>query len=722
MNEEVNELKPQLLGIHALNSFAMNNSASRGFMFASHFTQHLVTNGMQEKIIQAGPEQELAKYTLGVRMPENGKIIAVIQKYPSGVGLDSLKLNPETLVVYENAENGMIDCFTIPGFRSFHQYFGWPCEPREGLDHLRPGAFIPKDTVFADTPGVKDGNSYMYGRNVNVAYMSIPAVAEDGIVVARGELQNWKYKVYDTRIVEWGSNSFPIDIYGRGKPFPDIGEEVRDDGLLMALRPYEQDMFAVDIGIHDLTRIDYVFDKPTYVRHGKGRVVDLEIISNNNPLRNMPIGMADQADKYVQAYLRYQKEILAVEDRLRYERKQKYGTGQAKLFLSPRFNKVLVRALALTNYRSDQMKQILKLLYRKEQIDEYYAKFVIEYEVTPNLGDKLSNSSGSKGVICKIMEDHEMPVRPDGVRADMIIDPGPVFHRMNIGQAYEQYITCAVHDVVARITCKLGFIPTVHMEHFDNRPEVTQDQILEMNPELIAECYAYLMTFYRVFNDTMPEFFGNLSREDQAEHLCDIINAGVCYLYLPVDNPRLPDAIVEDIERLFQPTHTTVVYGDLAKRHVETVKKIRIGKVYMFLLDKPASEWSATSTARLQHFGILSSVTKSEKFAYPYRNSPTRLSGETESRIFACYTGPESIAEMFDRTNNPITRRNVYWNLLEAENPSQIKRIVDRNVVPLGASRPIQIVNHIFMCSGFRPEYYPEVAVLPNRKKEGLTR
>lgn len=705
-SEMVNELRPELLGLHALNPLAYTNSASRSCMFASHFTQHLVTNGMQERILYSGLEQEMAKYTLGIRMPANGKIIEVIPRYPPGVGQGSIAMNPEFLVVYENQETGEIDCFNVPMYRSFHQYFGWPCVPKEGMEQLRPGANIRKDTVFVDTPGVKDGNSYMCGRNVPVAYMSIPSVSEDGIAVERKELENWKYRLYDVRSVSWGRDHFPVNIYGKDKPFPDIGEMVHESGLLMALRPYDPDMFAIDMSNANMEKLDYVFDKQTYARPGKGRVIDIEILSNNLPIRNTPLGMSAHADKYVRALQRYYQTVIQVEERLRYERKKKYGV--ANLNISPRFNKVLVRAMAITNHHAERIKQNLTLIHRKEKIDEYFAKFVIEYEFTPGMGDKLSNYSGSKGVICKIMEDHEMPIRPDGLRAKMIIDSSPIFHRMNLGQSYEQFMTCAAYDVTIRITHQLGLIPSLLVTDFENRPEVDTDAILSLDPDRVAQVYDYLMEFYRVFNDVMPNFFGKLSREGQAEHLADIVNEGICTIYLPVDNPKLPKQIVRELRQRFNPTFTPVKYVDQSGQQVTTKKAVRIGFVYMLLLDKIASEWSATSAARLQHFGILSSVTKSEKFAYPYRNSPTRLSGETESRIFAGYSGQESIAEMFDRTNNPVTRRNIYWNLLDAENPSQIDQIVDRDIVPLGASRPIQIVNHVFMCAGFKPVYQPE--------------
>lgn len=705
-NEQVNELKPELLGIHALNPFAMNNSASRGYMFASHFTQHLVTNGLEDRIIYAGPEQELAKYTLGVRMPVDGKIIQVIPKYPPGVGKDSIAMNPESLVIYENQETGEVDCFTIPLYKSFHQYFGWQCVPKEGMDLLRTGAYIPKDTVFVDTPGVKDGNSYMYGRNVPVAYMSIPGVSEDGIVIARSEAENWKYRIYDVRTVSWGKDHFPVNVYGPNKAFPDIGEYLREDGLLMALRPYDPDVFAIDMTQRGMESVDIYFDKQTYVHPGKGRLIDIEILSNTHNTRNTPIGMSEHADKYVLALLRYYRLIIQTEERLRMERKQKYGV--ATLNVSPRFSRTLVRAMAITNHHAERMGQNLRLAHRKEPIDEYFAKFVIEYELKPNEGDKFSNSSGSKGIICKIMEDHEMPVRPDGLRAKMIIDPGPVFHRMNVGQLYEQYMTCAALDVTLRITQRLGIITTLTMEEFDSRPTLTPESILERNPLAVAEVYDYLMAFYRVFNDIMPDYFERLEEYQRAEHLSDIINQGICNIFLPVDNVKSPKKIVLELKHRFRPTRTPVKYVDASGKQVTTKRPVRIGYVYMFLLDKIAAEWSATSLARLQHFGILSSVTKSEKFAYPYRNSPTRLAGETESRIFAGYSGEESIAEMFDRTNNPVTRRNIYWNLLQNENPSRIDNIVDRNQIPLGASRPIQIINHIFMCAGFKPTYTPE--------------
>jgi hypothetical protein len=126
------------------------------------------------------------------------------------------------------------------------------------------------------------------------------------------------------------------------------------------------------------------------------------------------------------------------------------------------------------------------------------------------------------------------------------------------------------------------------------------------------------------------------------------------------------------------------------------------------LLEKIADDWSSVSSGKLQHFGILSPITKAEKFSYPYRNSPVRTIGETEGRIFASYCGREAIAEMMDRSNNPMTQRNVIWNILQSDKPTNIDSVVDRNYVSLGGSKPIQLIKHMFECAGFIPYYEPE--------------
>ena len=69
-----NELRPEFLGVSALNSFAGQCSPSRATMAAGQIAQRLVIEGGNEKRILSGLESEFAKYTFSIKMPEDGKI------------------------------------------------------------------------------------------------------------------------------------------------------------------------------------------------------------------------------------------------------------------------------------------------------------------------------------------------------------------------------------------------------------------------------------------------------------------------------------------------------------------------------------------------------------------------------------------------------------------------------------------------------------------------
>ncbi|OGK31453.1 DNA-directed RNA polymerase subunit beta [Candidatus Roizmanbacteria bacterium RIFCSPLOWO2_01_FULL_42_14] len=59
------------------------------------------------------------------------------------------------------------------------------------------------------------------------------------------------------------------------------------------------------------------------------------------------------------------------------------------------------------------------------------------------VGDKLAGRHGNKGVISKILPEHDMPYLEDGTPVDMVISPLSVISRMNLGQLYETMLGIA---------------------------------------------------------------------------------------------------------------------------------------------------------------------------------------------------------------------------------------------------------------------------------------
>lgn len=63
------------------------------------------------------------------------------------------------------------------------------------------------------------------------------------------------------------------------------------------------------------------------------------------------------------------------------------------------------------------------------------------------VGDKLANRHGNKGVVAKILPPEDMPHLPDGTPVDIVLNPLGVPSRMNLGQILETHLGIAGYDL-----------------------------------------------------------------------------------------------------------------------------------------------------------------------------------------------------------------------------------------------------------------------------------
>jgi DNA-directed RNA polymerase subunit beta len=63
------------------------------------------------------------------------------------------------------------------------------------------------------------------------------------------------------------------------------------------------------------------------------------------------------------------------------------------------------------------------------------------------VGDKLANRHGNKGVVSIIVPEEDMPFLPDGRRIDIILNPLGILARMNMGQIFETHLGWAAHKL-----------------------------------------------------------------------------------------------------------------------------------------------------------------------------------------------------------------------------------------------------------------------------------
>lgn len=695
-----NELAMPLVAMHALNPAVAYNAPARGTMFAGHFAQRPVIEGSEPSLFQTGAEEEFGKYTFSVKMPEDGTILAVIERYKSGVTNAGIEFNPETYVFYQADKTGEIDYFVIPYYASFHPTFGFKYEMKPASKFLRAGNSFEKDTVFADSPAVKGESHYTYGKNLNVIYMSHPNVGLDGYVINRDALKHFAFRVYETRSIEVGANNIPLNHLGDDefyKIMPDIGEMVPEDGLLMVTRKHDAYLAPALLSKNDLREVDYVFDRKTYARPGKGRVVGLNVIKSDNITRQLPPEMTVQLEKYASAGERFHQDVIRFNEGLQREAKKNGG----EVSMSKKLAHLIILAKGKTNYTASKAKLPLTLTYKREPIDTWRIDFTIEYIMLPTRGSKITCMSGGKGVICRIAEPWEMPVDADGNVADVISSPDSIPGRMNLGRLYSPYFNGASRDITREILEIMGF---------PRKPErpITKEE-LECVPESAwNEGVGRLLKFYSIVSErSYKEFTELLTPEERVEWMLMIFNEAPT-LYVPIETEESFDNMVLEIEKNFKLVYGPVTYIGRSGKKITTLNKFRIAPLLFMLLDKIADTWLSVDFGKHNNFGTLAAMNQMDKHATPWRKTPPRTVGETEGRLDSMYGGRELSAETMDRGGNIATQKAMATGIINAENPTDIENLVDRNIYELGNARPNQMMNHITSCVGFDIVYEPE--------------
>ena len=313
-------------------------------------------------------------------------------------------------------------------------------------------------------------------------------------------------------------------------------------------------------------------------------------------------------------------------------------------------------------------------------------------------------------MICHIAEPHEMPVDSAGNRADIVVDPNARVSRMNIGGMYEPYINAASRDLAKEIRRALAGSDTV--------PEGWSISKSGNLQEVQERCWARLMRYLQIVTPHTYRNFLNFNPTQIISYLEHIVKEGMIYLYYPPDNEAEGMQIVSQIQAEFAPTYGPVTYTGYSGKQCTTVNNVRIGSMYIMLLEKTGDDWTAVSSGKWQNFGVLAQINNRDKYTQPTRNQSIRFDGETENRILTAYDGPLTAAEMLDRNNNMLSHRQMNDAILTAQYPTNIENAVDRSVNPLGNARPLQLVKHYALCGGWMYDYVPH----QTDKFSGLTK
>lgn len=734
---EPNQLYPELANVMSLSPFDGTVSASRKQMFgASHTSQCLVFEKSTPRRLQTGAEIQYGRATFSTKVEHDCKILAMIPFYNTKmVGSDVIRHNPETVLLVEYQDddprspfNGQIDCISMREYFSNHQYFGFPYKNTDATRGLRVpdprsgmgGSELRGGTILQDSPSKRPDGNYCYGMNMNVVFGSFPEVAEDGVLLSEEAVPWLKIHKYEKRTVAYGSTHFPLNLYGDDthyKPFPEIGDYVRPDGLLMALRSYSDTYSAVEMSAAASREVNYVFDKLTYVPSAKtdretgmvqscGRVIDIRVSHDVSRAAFSPSICNEQASKYDQAARVFYREVLRQYNVMRANMPK---TGARGLKVSHNLKNLVKHAYAVLQQEATNEEQRVQMIYRASPMDDFTIEFVVEYEATPTEGYKITDCWGGKGVVVKVVPKEDMPVDEYGNRAHIAMDGGATVSRQNLGRLYEQAYNAASRDLVKEFADYFG-VPYIDSPHGQKLNMAQKMRVQQLFKDHDAGALACWQRFLHYISTLSPEE-GQFYRDEEAaglagEHMVYLLEEGV-WIYHPSNNdPELP-SVVQAIKENFMPRIGHVTYRDNSGEFVTTKEKILIGEIYFILLEKTGDDWTAVPSGKLQNFGILSHINNQDKHASPWRQQAIRAWGETETAIGTAYMGWRPMAELIDRNNNIAAHRMGVYNILRAEKPTDIQVLVDRAKIPLGNAKPLELVKHLALCNGWKFTYLP---------------
>ena len=178
------------------------------------------------------------------------------------------------------------------------------------------------------------------------------------------------------------------------------------------------------------------------------------------------------------------------------------------------------------------------------------------------------------------------------------------------------------------------------------------------------------------------------------------------YLYTPLEFSPEYAKNIPIINEKFKPLKGPVQITKMNGEKVWTKENVMIGDMYIIELEKIGDDLSAVASAKTQHHGVLAQIGKQDKYSDSIRNQPIKGIGEPDGRLFVAYCPLPFIAEMMDRNNNPIVHKELITNSLNSDKPTNVQCLVDRKQFEYGSTKPIQFLDHLAACSGWKLVYH----------------
>ena len=561
-----------ILGKGLNQPFNNTNSSSRKILFSTQFEHSLPLYNSEVALISTGYENEFGRYSSTLKITDRPyEVYAKISKYET---------RPDYHYWMIFKDGNKYDVLERIDYCYSSETYGYPLN-NEYLDNLKVSNIVPPSTTLQKSISFDKYNNRMDGINLLTAYLSIEKTTEDAVILSETATRKLEAPIYKKARVIINNNDILLNLMGSNgnyKAFPDIGEHIKN-GILLASRREKKEERLFTQSYYRLSDMLISDDKFTV----EGQVIDIDIYCNNPELLK---------DSYYNQQLYYY-----YLNRVRYAR-EFVGVVEP-----------LIKSGCELSYDLEKMYMLNRDVVEGKQYmhDKVFSNTIIDFMIlerkTVEIGDKVSDRYGGKGVVAGIIPDHLMPRLDNGEIVDAIFNSSGVVNRLNPGQLFET---------------SLNFRSYRLLDYLNKNLLSPRDQLnmyLEFLSFISKKQYNYINEYTKNMREDELAFFIESIKKD----------GGFNIVVEPISESITIDTLNEmdkHFGSIFAPHQVMVAIKDSNGniRYTNTRRTLVCGKKYVYRMKQYAEEkFSVTSLSptNLKNENTKSRSSKNYKSLYP---------------------------------------------------------------------------------------------------------
>lgn len=676
-----NQMHPGIMGVSTnLILFPWNSSAGRVYMASNMIPKSVPTKGCGERSMVTGYEFQYAESARAVVAPSNMIVEDIFYVNNTGNGKENDDWN-STFILFKNEEENAYDVLELPAYNTQNTYVGFEyVYDKNVMRRLKKGAAFAKGTVFAKSPRISPNGEWCFAMPTLVAAMSDHRTEEDGIIMTRSFAERSRCMFKHERHFSWDETDWvPLLLYGTDEnpsPFPEPGEPIRNDGILMGFRKRIKENALVAFTRKALREPDLIYDKLFYVPR------DADVKSVTVKSERMKNRANNRGTNYIE-----QKHNATLD---RHEKKQNEFANLVIRWYEMKLNSSMDGTIPITleldtfirnaygNYTRNGIGKInpLSRAEKREKLKDWNIYIELRQSVAGRIKWKYAGLNGDKGVSVGFIEDHEAPCYADGTRAEFIVNNTPAFRRQIYSMLMElsiNFISMNVHREVKMLYKQGDF-------------EGAYFKVME-----------FLETGFPEFADTVKHAL--VTDEEKREYLDDVVKKKIT-VHIKSNSKLFGIGIINALRAKYSYKPQKAMIVNALGERVETVNPILISYQDIMLLDKFGADMSAQSMPKSNLFGMPAKMSDSGKHATPMTDKNNKNTGETEDRLEASQAGGQEVAKHHALAYSPENRNKATKRIIRAEDPLNINQLVKPSEYI--SNRALKMAASMLSDSGYR--------------------